>query len=452
MAQAQQNPQTVQAPAEDENHIIAERRAKLAALRAAGVAYPNDFKRTDLFGDLTAKYGAMTTEELEAAAPEVACSGRIMLKRIMGKASFCTVRDFTGTMQYFVQQNEVGPDAYAAFKTFDLGDIVAAKGVLFRTHAGDLAIRVKEIRLMTKSIRPLPDKHKGLQDTELCYRQRYVDLIMNEESRNRFLTRSKAIAAIRAFMLNHRFLEVETPMLHPIPGGANAKPFITHHNALDMDMYLRIAPELYLKRLVVGGFERVFEINRNFRNEGVSVRHNPEFTMMEFYATYWTYRDQMDFTEELLRTVAKEATGSMVLQYQGHEIDLSKPFHRLTPLAAIKKFAPNYTDEELNNPDFIRAELKRLGGEIPVDAGLGALQMALFEETAEAKLIEPTFIIDYPVEISPLARASDADPEITERFELYIAGRETANGFSDERFLSPWHPVRPTPEHFRKKG
>ena len=391
MAQAQQNPQTVQAPAEDENHIIAERRAKLAALRAAGVAYPNDFKRTDLFGDLTAKYGAMTTEELEAAAPEVACSGRIMLKRIMGKASFCTVRDFTGTMQYFVQQNEVGPDAYAAFKTFDLGDIVAAKGVLFRTHAGDLAIRVKEIRLMTKSIRPLPDKHKGLQDTELCYRQRYVDLIMNEESRNRFLTRSKAIAAIRAFMLNHRFLEVETPMLHPIPGGANAKPFITHHNALDMDMYLRIAPELYLKRLVVGGFERVFEINRNFRNEGVSVRHNPEFTMMEFYATYWTYRDQMDFTEELLRTVAKEATGSMVLQYQGHEIDLSKPFHRLTPLAAIKKFAPNYTDEELNNPDFIRAELKRLGGEIPVDAG----------------------------------------PEITERFELYIAGRETANGFSE---------------------
>ena len=431
MAQAQQNPQTVQAPAEDENHIIAERRAKLAALRAAGVAYPNDFKRTDLFGDLTAKYGAMTTEELEAAAPEVACSGRIMLKRIMGKVSFCTVRDFTGTMQYFVQQNEVGSDAYAAFKTFDLGDIVAAKGVLFRTHAGDLAIRVKEIRLMTKSIRPLPDKHKGLQDTELCYRQRYVDLIMNEESRNRFLTRSKAIAAIRAFMLNHRFLEVETPMLHPIPGGANAKPFITHHNALDMDMYLRIAPELYLKRLVVGGFERVFEINRNFRNEGVSIRHNPEFTMMEFYATYWTYRDQMDFTEELLRTVAKEATGSMVLQYQGQEINLSKPFHRLTPLAAIKKFAPNYTDEELNNPDFIRAELKRLGGEIPVDAGLGALQMALFEETAEAKLIEPTFIIDYPVEISPLARASDADPEITERFELYIAGRETANGFSE---------------------
>ena len=423
--------QTAQEAAAEENHIIAERRAKLAHLRETGVAYPNDFVRTDLFGDLREKYGEMSSEELEKLAPQVACSGRVMLKRIMGKASFCTVRDFTGDMQYFVQMNEVGEDAYAAFKTFDLGDIVACRGTLFRTRAGDLAIRAKEVRLMTKSIRPLPDKHKGLQDTELCYRQRYVDLIMNEDSRKRFLTRSKAIAAIRQYMLDHRFLEVETPMLHPIPGGANAKPFITHHNALDMDMYLRIAPELYLKRLVVGGFERVFEINRNFRNEGVSVRHNPEFTMMEFYCTYWTYRDQMDFTENLLRTVAKEATGSAVLQYQGHTIDLSKPFHRLTPLQAIKKFAPDYTDEELNNPEFIRGELKRLGGAIPVDAGLGALQMALFEETAESKLIEPTFIIDYPVEISPLARASDADPEITERFELYIAGRETANGFSE---------------------
>ncbi|MDO5530524.1 lysine--tRNA ligase [Sutterella sp.] len=428
---AQETPVQQQEAAAEENHIIAERRAKLAALRAAGVAYPNDFKRTDLFGDLRAKYGEMTAEELEAAAPEVACSGRVMLKRIMGKASFCTLRDFTGDMQYFVQMNEVGPDAYAAFKTYDLGDIVAGRGTLFRTRAGDLAIRVKEIRLMTKSIRPLPDKHKGLQDTELCYRQRYVDLIMNEDSRRRFLIRSKAIAAIRSFMLEHRFLEVETPMLHPIPGGANAKPFVTHHNALDMDMYLRIAPELYLKRLVVGGFERVFEVNRNFRNEGVSIRHNPEFTMMEFYATYWTYRDQMDYTEELLRSVAVAATGSAVLNYQGHEIDLSKPFHRLTPLEAIRKFAPQYTDEQLNDAAFLRAELERLGGEIPVDAGVGALQMSLFEETAETKLIEPTFIINYPVEISPLARASDSDPQITERFELYIAGRETANGFSE---------------------
>ena len=389
MAEQHQAQDQHEQTAEELHELKRIRREKLAELQAAGkdpfqqVRFERDHYTTDIHEHF---------DELEGKTVRLA--GRMMSKRIMGKASFCTVRDFTGTMQYFVQQNEVGSDAYAAFKTFDLGDIVAAKGVLFRTHAGDLAIRVKEIRLMTKSIRPLPDKHKGLQDTELCYRQRYVDLIMNEESRNRFLTRSKAIAAIRAFMLNHRFLEVETPMLHPIPGGANAKPFITHHNALDMDMYLRIAPELYLKRLVVGGFERVFEINRNFRNEGVSIRHNPEFTMMEFYATYWTYRDQMDFTEELLRTVAKEATGSMVLQYQGQEINLSKPFHRLTPLAAIKKFAPNYTDEELNNPDFIRAELKRLGGENPVDASLGALQLALYEETAEAQLLQPHYIID----------------------------------------------------------
>ena len=416
---------------QNENSVIAERRAKLLKLREHGVAYPNDFVRKDLFGDLNEKYGNKTAEELAALAPKVACAGRVMLKRVMGRLTFATVRDYTGTMQYFVQESTVGEAAYADFKTLDLGDIVACEGTLMRTQAGDLAIKVTSFRLMAKSLRPMPDKHKGLQDQEFCYRRRYVDLMVNAESRERFIKRSKAIASIRNFMLANDFLEVETPMLHPIPGGANARPFITHHNALDMDMYLRIAPELYLKRLVVGGFERVFEINRNFRNEGVSIRHNPEFTMMEFYATYWTYRDQMDFTEELLRTVAKEATGSMVLQYQGQEIDLSKPFHRLTPLAAIKKFAPNYTDEELNNPDFIRAELKRLGGEIPVDAGLGALQMALFEETAEAKLIEPTFIIDYPVEISPLARASDADPEITERFELYIAGRETANGFSE---------------------
>lgn len=421
----------VREAAEEENHIIAERRAKLAKLRESGVAYPNDFVRTDLFGDLRAAYGDKTAEELEALAPEVSCSGRMMLKRVMGKASFATVRDFTGEMQYFVQKNEVGEEAYADFKTFDLGDIVAVKGVLFRTKSGELSIRAREIRLMTKNIRPLPDKHKGLVDTELCYRQRYVDLIMNEESRNRFLVRSKAIAAIRAYMLKNRFLEVETPMLHPIPGGANAKPFVTHHNALDMDMYLRIAPELYLKRLVVGGFERVFEINRNFRNEGVSVRHNPEFTMMEFYATYWTYRDQMDFTEGLLREVAVEATGTAVLNYQGQEIDLSKPFARLTPIEAVKKYCPHYKAEDLENPKFLRAELERLKAEIPVDAGLGALQIALFEETAESKLIEPTFIINHPTEISPLARASDENPEITERFELYIAGRETCNGFSE---------------------
>jgi len=396
MSEQTQNQETAQQLAEEENHIIAERRAKLAALREAGVAYPNDFVRTDLFGDIRAKYQDATAEELEELKPEVACSGRMMLKRIMGKASFATVRDFTGDMQYFITKGDIGEEAYAAWKTFDLGDIVAVKGTLFRTKTGELSIRAHELRLMTKNIRPLPDKHKGLVDTEMCYRQRYVDLIMNEDSRNRFLVRSKAIAAIRSFMLAHRFLEVETPMLHPIPGGANAKPFITHHNALDMDMYLRIAPELYLKRLVVGGFERVFEINRNFRNEGVSVRHNPEFTMMEFYCTYWTYRDQMQFTEDLLRTAAREATGSAILPYQGHEIDLEKPFDRLTPVEAILKYSPDYTAEQLADEAFLRAELVRLGEPQPDYVGLGALQMALFEETTEAKLIQPTFIIDYP--------------------------------------------------------
>ena len=313
----------------------------------------------------------------------------------------------------------------------ELRDGIAAEGVVFRTKRGELSVRVKTLRLMSKSLRPLAEKFKGLADQEICYRQRYLDLIMNEESRERFLTRSKIIASIRNFMLANRFMEVETPMLHPIPGGANAKPFVTHHNALDMDMYLRIAPELYLKRLVVGGFERVFEINRNFRNEGLSVRHNPEFTMMEFYATYWTYKDQMDFTENLLRTVAIEATGKTLISYQGHEIDLGKPFDRLTPRQAILKYAPKYTVEQLDDEAFLRNELARLGEPQPAYVGKGALEMALFEEVAEHKLIQPTFIIDYPTEISPLARASDANPEITERFELFMAGRETANGFSE---------------------
>ncbi|WP_288594524.1 lysine--tRNA ligase [uncultured Sutterella sp.] len=417
--------------AELEHNVFTERRRKLAEIREQGVAYPNDFKRTALFGDLSEKFADATAEELERNPVSVAVSGRMMLKRVMGRASFATVRDFTGTMQYFVAEENVGEAAYAEFKTLDLGDIVAAKGTLMRTRMGELAVRVTEIRLMSKCLRPLPDKYKGLADTERCYRQRYVDLIVNEESRKRFLVRSRAIAAVRQYMIDSRFLEVETPMLHPIPGGANARPFVTHHNALDMDMYLRIAPELYLKRLVVGGFERVFEINRNFRNEGVSARHNPEFTMMEFYATYWTYRDLMDFTEALLRHVAAVAAGSPVLNYQGMTIDLSEPFDRLTPKDAILRYAPGYSVENLEDKEFLLRELERLGGEIPVDPGLGALQMALFDETVEKKLIKPTFIIDYPTEISPLARASDADHSITERFELFIVGRETANGFSE---------------------
>lgn len=430
MSENEKNTQQ-QAAVEDENHIIAERRAKLARLRETGVAYPNDFVRKDLFGDLRAVWGEKTREELEEAAPEVAVSGRMMLKRVMGKAAFATVRDFTGTMQYFVTPSDVGPEAFALFKTMDLGDIVAAEGTLFRTNKGELSVRVKKLRLMTKSIRPLPDKHRGLQDPETCYRQRYTDLIVNEESRNRFATRFKAVSAVRRFMEDNRFVEVETPMLNPIPGGANAKPFVTHHNALDIDQFLRIAPELYLKRLVVGGFERVFELNRCFRNEGIDTRHNPEFTTIEFYATYWTYRDQIEFTEKLLRYVARQATGSEVLNYQGTEIDLSKPFARLTPEEAILKYSEGYTAENLKDEAFLRKELARLGAPQPDHVGLGALVMALFEETAESKLIQPTFIVDYPVEISPLARASDTNPDLTERFELFIYGRETANGFSE---------------------
>ncbi len=417
--------------AEEENHIIAERRAKLAKWRETGHAYPNDFVRKDLFGDIRAAYGEKSAEELEAEAHTVAVSGRMMLKRVMGKASFATVRDCTGTMQYFLSPSEVGQQAYDEFKGMDIGDIVAAEGTIFKTKRGELSVRVHKIRLMSKAIRPLAEKFRGLADQEICYRQRYLDLIMNETSRERFIKRSKIIASMRNFMLANRFMEVETPMLHPIPGGANAKPFITHHNALDMDMYLRIAPELYLKRLVVGGFERVFELNRNFRNEGLSIRHNPEFTMMEFYATYWTYKDQMDFTESVLRHVAEEVNGTTMVHYQGHDIDLGKPFDRLTPRQAIQKYAPQYTDEKLDDEAFLRNELKRLGAPQPDYVGLGALEMALFEEVAESKLIDPTFIVDYPVEISPLARASDTNPELTERFELYIAGRETANGFSE---------------------
>ena len=417
--------------AEDENHIIAERRAKLARLREQGVAYPNDFVREDLFGDLRATWGNKSKEEIEAANVQVAVSGRMMLKRIMGKASFATVHDFTGDMQYFVTPADVGDEAYTMFKGLDLGDIVAARGQLFRTNRGELSVRVKELRLMTKSIRPLPDKHKGLTDPETCYRQRYADLIINAESRDRFAKRFKAVSAIRRFMEDNRFVEVETPMLNPIPGGANAKPFVTHHNALDIDQYLRIAPELYLKRLVVGGFERVFEINRCFRNEGIDTRHNPEFTTIEFYATYWTYKDQIEFTEKLLRYVARAATGSEVITYQGTEIDLSQPFARLTPQQAIMKYAPQYTEQQLADEAFLRAELKRIGAPQPDWVGIGALVMALFEETAESKLIQPTFIVDYPVEISPLARASDTNPALTERFELFIFGRETANGFSE---------------------
>ncbi|MBP8133872.1 MAG: lysine--tRNA ligase [Zoogloea oleivorans] len=417
-------------PALDENKLIAERRQKLAEWRATGKAFPNDFSRENTAGKLDEVYGEKTVEELEALPVEVKVAGRIMLKRVMGKASFVTIQDLSGRIQLYVTRDALGEEGYADFKRWDIGDIVGTIGTLFRTKTGELSIKSSELRLLTKSLRPLPDKFHGLADVETKYRQRYVDLIMSEESRLTFLSRSRLIQSIRNYMTGHGFLEVETPMMHPIPGGASAKPFVTHHNALDMQQFLRIAPELYLKRLVVGGFEKVFEVNRNFRNEGLSPRHNPEFTMMEFYEAYANYRTLMDFTEGLLRHAAREALGTEVFQYQGRELDLSRPFHRLTIVEAIRKHHPGFNDAQLADADWLKQKIKDFGEKVK-PGGLGSLQLQLFEACAEAETWEPTFIIDYPVEVSPLARASDDNPEITERFELFIVGREIANGFSE---------------------
>ena len=420
-----------QTPQQDENHIIAERREKLSAWRATGKAFPNDFLRENTAARLDELYGDKDGEALEAMPVEVRVAGRVMLKRVMGKASFITIQDLSGRVQLYVTRDAVGEETYADFKHWDIGDIVGAVGTLFKTKTGELTIKTGEIRLLTKSLRPLPDKFHGLTDVELKYRQRYVDLIMNEQTRFTFVARSRMVQSIRNYMMQHGFLEVETPMMHPIPGGAAAKPFVTHHNALDMELFLRIAPELYLKRLVVGGFEKVFEINRNFRNEGLSPRHNPEFTMMEFYEAYANYRTLMDFTEGLIRHSAREALGSEVFVYQGRELDLSRPFARLTMVEAIRKHHPGFSEEQLNDPDWIRAKLEEMKVEVSTTAGLGTLQLVLFEETTEADLWEPTFIIDYPAEVSPLARRNDSNPDITERFELFIVGREIANGFSE---------------------
>ncbi|MDO8299794.1 lysine--tRNA ligase [Lacisediminimonas sp.] len=420
----------------DENTIIAERRGKLAALRKQGVAFPNDFRPQHKAAALQVQHEKTEREVLEADAVTVVVAGRMMLKRVMGKASFATIQDNSGAnaegrIQLYISNELTGEAAHEAFKHYDMGDILGATGTLFKTKTGELSVRVTALRLLTKSLRPLPDKFHGLADQETRYRQRYVDLIMSEETRRTFRARTAAMTSIRNFMNEHDFMEVETPMLHMIPGGAAAKPFITHHNALDMEMFLRIAPELYLKRLVVGGFERVFEVNRNFRNEGVSPRHNPEFTMMEFYAAYVDYKWLMDFTEAVIRQAAIDAHGTADLTYQGRPLDLSKPFHRMTIVEAINKFAPHYTNEQLHDAAFLKQELKKFGVEPHVISGLGALQLSLFEETAESQLWEPTYIVDYPVEVSPLARASDTVPGITERFELFITGREIANGFSE---------------------
>jgi lysyl-tRNA synthetase class 2 len=422
-------------PIHDENHLIAERRAKLAKLRERQIAYPNDFSPAHRAQELHQAYGEHDKQALADTAATARIAGRMMLKRVMGKASFATLQDGSGRIQIYVDKNGIGEDIYEDFKTWDIGDILGVEGTVFKTNKGELSVHATSLRLLAKSLRPLPDKFHGLSDQEMRYRQRYVDLIVTEDTRRTFVARSKAMGSIRQHMLGAGFLEVETPMLHPIPGGAAAKPFITHHNALDMEMYLRIAPELYLKRLIVGGFERVFEVNRNFRNEGVSPRHNPEFTMMEFYAAYTDYRWLMDFTETLIRDAAIAATGSAVLTYQNKTLNLSRPFDRLTIVQAIQKYTTGYTTEQLHDSLFLRTELKRLKVDVNspplATAGTGALQLALFEETAESCLWDPTYIIDYPVEVSPLARASDTHPDITERFELFITGREIANGFSE---------------------
>jgi len=419
----------------DENTIIQERRAKLQELRQAGVAFPNHFKPEHLAQTLHQDYDAIDKPGLEEKNIHVVVAGRMMLKRVMGKASFATIQDGSGRIQLYVARdlvnNEQNPELYSAFKKWDMGDIIGAKGKLFKTNTNELTIEVTEIILLTKSLRPLPEKFHGLQDQEMKYRQRYVDLMVNQDTKDTFLTRSKAMQSIREFMGNNQFLEVETPMLHPIPGGASAKPFKTHHNALDMEMFLRIAPELYLKRLVVGGFDRVFEINRNFRNEGLSVRHNPEFTMMEFYAAYADYQWLMTFTEDCIRACIQSCGLDLKLTYQEKEIDFAKDFDRLTLVQAIEKYSPQYKEQDLQNVEFLSKEVQRLGEGLPTNATLGSLQLALFEAVAEEHLWHPTYIIDYPTEVSPLARASDTDPSITERFELFIAGREIANGFSE---------------------
>ncbi|MFM8575489.1 MAG: lysine--tRNA ligase [Limnohabitans sp.] len=426
---------------QDENQLIAERREKLKALRQAqaegkGVAFPNDVKPAHHAQALHAQHGETTAEAFTAegaARVQVSVAGRMMLKRVMGKASFATVLDGTGRIQVYIARDDVGEEVYNSFKHWDLGDIIGVEGHLFKTRTGELSVHASRIRLLTKSLRPMPDKFHGIHDQEVKYRQRYVDLMTDETARQRFTARSRAVSGIREFMVQHGFLEVETPMLHPRPGGANARPFVTPHNALDQEMFLRIAPELYLKRLLVGGFERVFEINRNFRNEGISVRHNPEFTMMEFYAAYWNYQDLMGFTEQLIRDAALKAVGTLALSYNGRAVDLAKPFARMTIREAI--FAHTEAGAHVDDPAWLISALKKLGLSEEKNKlsgrSLASLQVLYFEETVEDKLWEPTFIMEHPTEISPLARANDARPEVTERFELYITGREFGNGFSE---------------------
>ncbi len=414
-----------------EHRLIAERRSKLKELRELGFAFPNGRRRTALAGQLNVTYENHSAEALVEEAVEVRIGGRLMAKRVMGKNSFATLQDRSGQIQIFVQRDVLSVDVYKAFKRWDLGDLIWVRGTVFRTNAGELSVRAAEIELLTKSLRPLPEKFHGLTDQEMRYRQRYVDLIMNEDSRNVFRVRTKTVQYIRSYLDAMDFLEVETPMMQPIPGGAVARPFITHHNALDRDLYLRIAPELYLKRLIVGGFERVYEINRSFRNEGISTRHNPEFTMLELYMAYADFEVLIDLTENLIRSLAALLFDDRVVNYQGRAYDLSNKFRRLSVVDAVALFNPTLDRDKLRDVTYLTDACKTLGIEVRGNYGSGKLLIEIFEKTVEDQLVEPTFITGYPAEVSPLARRSDADSWLTDRFELFIAGRELANGFSE---------------------
>ncbi|MGX5914327.1 lysine--tRNA ligase [Aliidiomarina sp. Khilg15.8] len=411
---------------------INQRKAKLKTLRERGIAFPNDFRRDALAADLQATYADRDGDELKAEGVRVKIAGRMMTRRIMGKASFATLQDMSGRVQIYVARDNLAEGLYnEEFKKWDLGDIIGASGTLFVTRTGELTVQVDDVRLLTKALRPLPDKFHGLTDQEMRYRQRYLDLIVNQQSRDTFFVRSKAVEYIRRYLSDRNFLEVETPMMHVIPGGAAARPFVTHHNALDIDLFLRIAPELYLKRLVVGGFEKVFEINRSFRNEGLSTRHNPEFTMLEFYWGYADYNDLMDLTEDLLRGLVKSLLGGTEVPYQGEVYEFGQSFDRLTVLEAIVKYNEGVTAAQLGNVESAKEIATKLGIEVKPSWGLGKIQIEIFEATAEHRLMQPTFITEYPAEVSPLARRSDSDPFVTERFEFFVGGRELANGFSE---------------------
>ncbi len=416
----------------DENKLIAQRREKLAMLREKGNAFPNDFRRDTLAAEVHNEYGDKSAEELQELDIKVSVAGRMMAKRIMGKASFTQLQDMSGRIQLFLQRDALPEGVYnEEFKKWDIGDIIGAEGTLFKTKTGELSVKVSDVRLLTKSLRPLPEKFHGLSDQETRYRQRYVDLVMNQEVRQTFQMRSKIISYIRRFFEERGFMDVETPMLQAIPGGATARPFETHHNALDMPMFMRIAPELYLKRLVVGGFEKVFEINRNFRNEGVSTRHNPEFTMLEFYQSYADYNDLMDITEDLLHGLAKDVVGTNQVEYQGDTYDFGSKFTRMSVFDSILHFNPDLKAEDIDNLESARKVAEDLGIPLKDSYGLGKVQIEIFEKTVEHRLMNPTFITEYPTEVSPLARRNDNNAFITDRFEFFVGGREIANGFSE---------------------